>query len=181
MFPTHRQTLKSFSSSDLQSCFTTACGTLQIMVGLFHIGLGPGRTSLVPGDLASLGAAYWLGGVFIVAGILSILAGQFPSRVLVGFTVFMNIAAAIFAIIGILLYAIDLGNASVLWLCDRSRIPARHSHGDNCTNVALHAQTLLVSMDITMMALALLQLFVSVGLSVLGIKFFIVGTKEEKV
>lgn len=33
------------------------------MVGLFNIGLGPGRTSTNPGDLASLGAAYWLGAV----------------------------------------------------------------------------------------------------------------------
>lgn len=37
--------------------------TIQIMVGLFNIGLGPGRTSTNPGDLTSLGAAYWLGAV----------------------------------------------------------------------------------------------------------------------
>lgn len=33
------------------------------MVGVFNIGLGPGRTSTGPGDLTSLGAAYWLGAV----------------------------------------------------------------------------------------------------------------------
>lgn len=33
------------------------------MVGLFNIGLGPGRTSTHPGDLTSLGAPYWLGAV----------------------------------------------------------------------------------------------------------------------
>lgn len=33
------------------------------MIGLFNIGLGLGRTSTYPGDFASLGAAYWLGGV----------------------------------------------------------------------------------------------------------------------
>lgn len=37
--------------------------TVQIMVGLCNIGLGPGRTSINPGDLTSLGAAYWLGAV----------------------------------------------------------------------------------------------------------------------
>lgn len=31
------------------------------MVGVFNIGLGAGRTSTGPGDLTSLGAAYWLG------------------------------------------------------------------------------------------------------------------------
>lgn len=37
--------------------------TVQILVGLFNIGLGPGRTSTRPGDFSSLGAAYWLGAV----------------------------------------------------------------------------------------------------------------------
>lgn len=37
--------------------------TVQIMVGLFNIGLGPGRTSTHSGDLTGLGAAYWLGAV----------------------------------------------------------------------------------------------------------------------
>ena len=34
-----------------------------IMVGLFNIGLGPGRMSYHPEDLTHLRAAYWLGGV----------------------------------------------------------------------------------------------------------------------
>lgn len=33
------------------------------MVGVFNMGLGPGRTSSGSGDLTSLGAAYWLGAV----------------------------------------------------------------------------------------------------------------------
>uniref|UniRef100_UPI0037E85BA7 membrane-spanning 4-domains subfamily A member 8-like n=1 Tax=Semicossyphus pulcher TaxID=241346 RepID=UPI0037E85BA7 len=134
MSPARCQILKAFCSVFdglmLQSSFTTALGTLQIMVGLVNIGLGPGRTSLIPGDLTSLGAAYWLGAVFTVTGIMSILAGQIPSRFLVGFTVFMNIAAAIFAITGIVLYGIDLRDASLLWLCDRSRSSARHYRED---------------------------------------------------
>ncbi|XP_023254437.1 membrane-spanning 4-domains subfamily A member 15, partial [Seriola lalandi dorsalis] len=123
----------------MQTSVTTALGTIQIMVGLFNIGLGPGRTSTHPGDLTGMGAAYWLGAVFIISGIFSILAGQFPSSCLVGFTVFMNIAAAIFAITGIVLYAIDLGDASLLWMCDQSAKSDDHS-GDNCRNVALFAQ-----------------------------------------
>ena len=34
-----------------------------IMVGLFNIGLGPGRMSYHPEDFTNLHAAYWLGGV----------------------------------------------------------------------------------------------------------------------
>ncbi|XP_041799308.1 high affinity immunoglobulin epsilon receptor subunit beta-like [Chelmon rostratus] len=177
MFPPLSQILKALCNSPescspyrgpMQTSVTTVLGTIQIMVGLFNIGLGPGRTSTNPGDLTSLGAAYWLGAVFIVTGIMSILAGQFPSNCLVGFTVFMNIAGAIFAITGIVLYAIDLANASLLWLCDRSRNYADR-HGDNCRNVALLAQSLLTSMDTTLIAMAVLQLCVSIRFTILGI------------
>ncbi|CAK6958947.1 membrane-spanning 4-domains subfamily A member 4A-like [Scomber scombrus] len=148
---------------------TTAFGTLQIMVGLFNIGLGPGRISLQPGDLTNLGAAYWLGAVFIVTGIMTMLAGQFPSSCLVGFTVFMNICGAIFAITAIVLYAIDLSNSSFLWLCDLTRYNV-DPYQENCRNVALFAQSLLRSMDITLIAVAVLQLCVNIRFSVLGIK-----------
>uniref|UniRef100_A0A3B4TQZ7 Uncharacterized protein n=1 Tax=Seriola dumerili TaxID=41447 RepID=A0A3B4TQZ7_SERDU len=164
----------------MQTSVTTALGTIQIMVGLFNIGLGPGRTSTHPGDLTGLGAAYWLGAVFIVTGIFSNLAGQFPSSCLVGFTVFMNIAAAIFAITGIVLYAIDLGDASLLWMCDRSTNSDDH-YGDNCRNIFLNKiefkmfkfltlQRLLRSMDITLITVALLQLCVNIRFAILGIK-----------
>ncbi|XP_070821888.1 membrane-spanning 4-domains subfamily A member 4A-like [Chaetodon trifascialis] len=153
----------------MQTSVTTVLGTIQIMVGLFNIALGPGRTSTSPGDLTSLGAAYWLGAVFIVTGIMSILAGQFPSSCLVGFTVFMNIAGAIFAITGIVLYAIDLADASLLWLCDRRRNNADR-HGDSCRNLALLAQSALTSMDSMMIAMAVLQLGVNVRFTILGIR-----------
>lgn len=37
--------------------------TIQILIGLFNIGLGPGRTNMQPDNLPYLGAAYWLGAV----------------------------------------------------------------------------------------------------------------------
>lgn len=97
---------------------------------------------------------------------MSILAGQFPSAGLVsevqqtraihlrkyvlpkhstasssqvGFTVFMNIAGALFAITAAVLYAIDLANASLIWMCDRSRNNGHHQD-DRCRNVALFVQ-----------------------------------------
>ncbi|KAG7276557.1 hypothetical protein CRUP_019607 [Coryphaenoides rupestris] len=73
-------------------------GTIQILVGLVTVGLGPGRTSTSPGDLTQLGAPYWLGAVL-------------------GVTVFMNISGAILAITGIVLYAIDLSHSSLSWMC----------------------------------------------------------------
>lgn len=55
-----------FSVTKVLRCFNVSfefLQTIQIMVGVFNIGLGPGRTSTSPGDLTSLGAAYWLGAV----------------------------------------------------------------------------------------------------------------------
>lgn len=47
----------------------------------------------------------------------------------------MNIVGAIFAITGIVLYALDLAGASLLWLCEQSLQP-----GAGCKRVALIAQ-----------------------------------------
>ncbi|CAM9222121.1 unnamed protein product, partial [Lampetra planeri] len=148
----------------MQTSVTAVLGTVQIMVGLFNIGLGPGRTSTYSGDLTGLGAAYWLGAVFIVSGIMSILAGQFPSSGLVGFTVFMNIAGAIFAITANVLYDIDVRKASLLWMCENC------SDSENCRKVALFAQRLLTGMDITLIILAVLQLCINCPLTILAIK-----------
>lgn len=52
----------------------------------------------------------------------------------------MNVVGAIFAIILIVLYSIDLKNASLLWMCDDS---LGVSYNDGCRNVALLVQVLL--------------------------------------
>ncbi|XP_076006563.1 membrane-spanning 4-domains subfamily A member 15-like [Genypterus blacodes] len=149
---------------------TAALGTIQILVGVFNIGLGPGRVRQHPGDLTALGAAYWLGTVYIIAGILCLVAGQYPKRCLMGITVFLNISAAIFAITGIVLYAIDLREASFLWMCDTNSYSYLTAYEDSCRYVAGIAQSLLTSMDVTMIVLAVLQLCVTVSAAVLGIR-----------
>lgn len=56
----------------------------------------------------------------------------------VGFAAFVNIVGAIFAIIGIVLYAIDLGDVSVVWMCNDNNFD------DNCRHVAYFAQVGLI-------------------------------------
>uniref|UniRef100_A0A096LXW1 Uncharacterized protein n=1 Tax=Poecilia formosa TaxID=48698 RepID=A0A096LXW1_POEFO len=154
--------------------------TVQIMVGVLNIGLGPGRTSTRLGDFTSLGAAYWLGAVFVVTGIMTVLAGRFPSSCLVGFTVFLNIVGAIFSITGIVFYAIDLNNSSLLWVCDRSGSdPDRYD--DSCRNMAAFDQNLLTSLDKALILLAVLLLVVSISFAALGIGFLTGEVKEEEV
>ena len=52
---------------------------------------------------------------------------------------FAHIVGSIFAVVGIVLYAIDLSNASVTWMCEGNRQNA-DDNGDNCRNVADYAQ-----------------------------------------
>lgn len=58
----------------------------------------------------------------------------------VGFTVFMNVVGAIFAIILIALYSKDLKNACLLLMCDNS---LGVSYDDDCRNVALLVQVVV--------------------------------------
>lgn len=51
----------------------------------------------------------------------------------------MNIVGAIFAITAIVLYTIDLANASLVWMCDSSRNSGDY-YDDGCRNVALLVQ-----------------------------------------
>ncbi|CAJ1062877.1 uncharacterized protein LOC117823228 isoform X2 [Xyrichtys novacula] len=148
----------------LQTGVTAALGTVQILVGLFNLGLGPGRTSQHPRDFADLGVAYWLGGVFLVTGLVTVLAGQFPFVCLVGFTVFMNLLASLSSTIGIVMYSMDLGEVisdDYCWDVEDK---------DSCIYMEFFYKRMLKAMDITMLILTVLLLSVSISLSVLAIR-----------
>lgn len=173
MFPPLCQNLKALCCSPvscwanrglMQSPVIGAFGAVEIMMGLFNIGLGPGRTRMHPEDFTDLKAAYWLGAVYIIAGCVSVCADRFPSRRLVGFAVFVNIVSTIFAIVGIVLYALDLGDASLRRMCDE-----KNYNDTNCEFVAHYAQRLMTGMDVTLIVLTALQLCVCISLAVLGI------------
>ncbi|XP_041844568.1 membrane-spanning 4-domains subfamily A member 4A-like [Melanotaenia boesemani] len=178
MLPPPNPALCSLSKAMMGSSVVGVLGTVQIMVGLFNIGLGPGRTSMHPYDLTTLGAAYWLGAVFLLAGIVSILADSCYCVCLVGFSVFMNIVGSIAAILSIVLYAIDL-SFSIMWLCDNERSNAHNP--DSCRYVAYIAQNLLTSMDISLIVLAVLQLCVCISVAVLGIRALCYMWNEKSV
>lgn len=160
----------------MQSDTVSVLGTIQIMVGLFNIGLGPGRISLHPGDFAHLGVAYWLGGLFIAAGIVSLLADRLPSRCLVGFAVLMNIVGAIAATVGVVMYGIDVEDVSSVSLCDE---PQGRLSDSNCRFVQYYLKRLLTAMDMSMIVLVILQLLTCINIAVLGIKALINPRKEE--
>ncbi|KAG7474382.1 membrane-spanning 4-domains subfamily A member 3-like [Solea senegalensis] len=163
-------------NGQMQPDVSAALGTIQIMVGLFNIGLGMGRTSTRPGDLAGLRAAYWLGAVYAAAGAVSVFSSRRPSLYLAGAAVLVNIVGIIFSIVGIVLYAIDLGDAAVVWMCSRN-----HQQSDSCGSVAYFVQRLLTGTDVTLIVLAVLQLCVCISLAVLHAKALVSEEDEEQV
>nr|XP_040020338.1 uncharacterized protein LOC120810120 [Gasterosteus aculeatus aculeatus] len=166
----------SGSTGLMERDVTAALGTMQVMVGLFNIGLGPGRPYMQPDSLTFTGAAYWLGGVFSVAGIMSILAGRFPSLYLVGFAVLVNIVGSISAVVGIVQSSVDLAAAPAAGMCDGY---TAELHNDNCIYVAQYFQRLLTGLDVTLIVLAVLHLCVSISFAVLGIKALVNRETEE--
>ncbi|CAI5661720.1 uncharacterized protein LOC106098694 [Oreochromis niloticus] len=154
-------------------------GVIQIFVGLLNIGLGPGRTSMYPGDLTNMGAAYWLGAVYIITGIFTITLNCCPYFVSVIFAVTVNIISSIYAIIGIVLYALDLDNSAFIGFCQNSQ--PSEEYFNECELLAYITQRLVIDMDITLIVLAVLQLGVSIAITVLGIRALCGRWKEKGV
>ncbi|GLD53122.1 B-lymphocyte antigen CD20-like isoform X1 [Lates japonicus] len=143
--------------------------TIQIMLGLFNIALGPGRPAFHPMDMAELGASYWLGAVYIVVGIMSILAGQFPSLCLVGFTVSMNIVGGLFAVTGIMMFSAEIQSATFAvftW---------------NLYGYDSKSRRSLISMDAVTVITAVLQVLMCITFAAMGIKALVNKKKKDKV
>ncbi|XP_056901225.1 uncharacterized protein LOC130532542 isoform X2 [Takifugu flavidus] len=145
---------------------------IQIMVASFYLGLGPRQIFNFPVDSTDMGATFWLGVVYLTAGVLVVVAGLSLSVWLMRVAVSVNLIALIVTIACIVLYGIDLGAVSVVWMCHSYR-----EDKNNCLKVVSIAQSLLTATYITITVLAGLQLCVCITLVVLGIKMFN-GTKQ---
>uniref|UniRef100_A0A9J7XBC7 Uncharacterized protein n=2 Tax=Cyprinus carpio carpio TaxID=630221 RepID=A0A9J7XBC7_CYPCA len=70
----------------------TALGTMPIIVGVINIVFGILRnSSWIRGNLADFGVAFWIAGVVLVVGIVTILAAKFPSPFLVRTDTFISV------------------------------------------------------------------------------------------
>ncbi|XP_047909068.1 membrane-spanning 4-domains subfamily A member 12-like isoform X1 [Anser cygnoides] len=86
-------------------------GTIQIMTGFMHIGFGIVLTTLtnVYTSVFVIGEIPFLGGVsFIISGCLSIGAEKSPTECAVKGSQAMNVISAIFALLGIVAFIVDL-------------------------------------------------------------------------
>ncbi|XP_041650072.1 uncharacterized protein LOC121514067 isoform X2 [Cheilinus undulatus] len=164
---------RSVYTGMMQISATSALGMMQIMVGVFNIGLGPGRMSRYPGDFSDLRAAYWLGGVFLVSGLSTFAAGRISTFYWMVFAVFLNILAFAFSIIGIVIYSVDLSRTISANYCGGGQ--------SNCSYVENFFKRLVVGMDISMIVQSVVQLSASISFAVLGIKALIITEREEEI
>ncbi|XP_049438898.1 high affinity immunoglobulin epsilon receptor subunit beta-like isoform X1 [Epinephelus fuscoguttatus] len=170
----------SVNKALMQTTTVSALGTISIVVGLLNLVLG--QTSQRPDDFSSMGAAYWLGGVFVLAGIMSLLADHLPAIFLVVLAVLVNIIGSAFAIFGIVVYALDMANTTVDRLCDwlYQYATVNIPNQDNCQYVAQHFQRLVVAIDASMIFLTVLQLLACINVTVLGIRTLFYLREEEQ-
>ncbi|KAM8827144.1 membrane-spanning 4-domains subfamily A member 3-like isoform 2-T2 [Synchiropus picturatus] len=173
----------SESMRRLQRGSLSALGALQILLGLLNIGLGTILICSRGGSwwqMDATGFPYWLGGLFILFGILCILSERFPSPCLVIITVILNLCGIAFAITAVVLYSINIANIGFWWLCrdrdfwdDRSGNvkPTPDSRlKENCLEAKSMMIMALQGINSLLIILSALQLCLSISSSVLGIK-----------
>ncbi|XP_036411122.1 high affinity immunoglobulin epsilon receptor subunit beta-like [Megalops cyprinoides] len=156
-------------------------GTIQIMVGLFTIALGTIflQTYSGPYFLWAIGAPYWLGAMFIVSGILCILAQGFPSPCLVFLTMMMNLVSAILTVAGFVFYLVDEGGRED-WRCRTDNEYNRYdptkmdsigqSNFDICVTYKPLLLTLQIGLRVMLIVFDILQFCVTISAVVLSIK-----------
>nr|XP_006641907.1 PREDICTED: membrane-spanning 4-domains subfamily A member 5-like [Lepisosteus oculatus] len=175
-------------SHQLKQLFTgtqTALGTMQIIVGLFNIAFGVilRRTSYF---IKNSDAPFWLGGLFIAAGVMCILGEMFPSPCLVFLTICMNLVSSGLGLTAIVLYSVDMARLthnSWMYYCsddkyrswttappdpEKQRI-MQHNLAE-CRSSRRVLVMLARGLDISLIVFAVLQLCVALSASVLGIK-----------
>ncbi|XP_073703165.1 uncharacterized protein [Garra rufa] len=154
----------------------TALGTMQIIVGFISIVFGILLQSIqIWNILTYSGVVFWLGGVVIVIGIVTILAVKFPSPFLLVITVILNIVSAALAITFVVLYSVDLATGNNLY-CNNGY----YSSYDNatpspewmrlseiCMQYKYLNKIILGGLDIMMIVLSVLLLCVTISFCVL--------------
>ncbi|XP_051553394.1 uncharacterized protein LOC127440682 isoform X2 [Myxocyprinus asiaticus] len=87
----------------------TALGAVQIIIGIINIVTGILLASMGTRDyIMQFDAPFWLGGVFLIVGIISVLAVKFPSLCMLVLSVILNQGSAALAMITSALYSWDL-------------------------------------------------------------------------
>ncbi|KAA0702707.1 hypothetical protein E1301_Tti024135 [Triplophysa tibetana] len=111
---------------------------------------------------------------FLAVGIVCNLAAKFPSPCLLVITVILNIVSAGLAIAAVVLYSMDVAVGSYLWCNDNDYYstpsPEQRRNTEACQYYKHLNQMILGGLDIMMIALAVLQLCVTISFCVVTLK-----------
>lgn len=172
----------------IQRTSQSVLGALQIMVGLLNIGLG--AILLIsrggPWWLMDDCFPFWLGGLFMLFGIMCILSEKCPSLCLVIINVILNLAGVAFAIAAIVLYCINMANVdwSFWGLCEHDNYDYWYEHRrsttaspseqaimqEKCLEGKALILILLRSINAVLIVLSALEFCLVISSVVLGIK-----------
>ncbi|XP_077077698.1 uncharacterized protein LOC143730975 [Siphateles boraxobius] len=156
----------------------TSFGTMQIIVGVINIVFGILLRSVWIWNTATESrAAFWIGGVVLVVGIVTILGAKFPSPCLLVIVLILNIVSGALAITAVVLYSVDLakGNDSYCqtdYYYSSYGTPATPSaekmrRTEICMHYKYLVQMIIGGLDIMMIVLSVLQLCVNISFCVL--------------
>nr|XP_057926216.1 uncharacterized protein LOC131127905 [Doryrhamphus excisus]XP_057926217.1 uncharacterized protein LOC131127905 [Doryrhamphus excisus] len=99
----------------------SALGALQIMVGLLHVGLGVILLCAEPASwwkISETAFPEWLGGLFIIFGVVCVLSERYPSPCLVIINAMLNLSGIAFSVASITLYSVSMAKIWMWSFCE---------------------------------------------------------------
>nr|XP_055067250.1 uncharacterized protein LOC129448704 [Misgurnus anguillicaudatus]XP_055067251.1 uncharacterized protein LOC129448704 [Misgurnus anguillicaudatus]XP_055067252.1 uncharacterized protein LOC129448704 [Misgurnus anguillicaudatus] len=150
----------------------TALGIIQMIVGIINIAMGIFlvTTYHYNSNVLHTAAPFWFGGVFLVVGIVCILAAKFPSHCLLIIAVILSIVSAVLALTAGGLHSADLVTGYQPYCADNyySRYgdpvtlsPEQRKDHEMCLYYRHLNQVIYRGVNIMMIVLAVLQLCVT--------------------
>ncbi|KAM6994699.1 uncharacterized protein LKV04_007043 [Tautogolabrus adspersus] len=178
----------------VQGTSQSVLGALQIMIGLLNIGFGAILCNTGAGSWWQMDETkypFWMGGLFILFGVVSIVSEKCPSPCLVILNVILNLSGVAFAIAAIVLYSINIANIGLWWMCRNNDYEYRYNQHTTTSTTPSPDQTkcleakamilmLLRSINAVLIVLSVLELCVVISSAVLGIKTLGRIEKREK-
>ncbi|XP_060905931.1 membrane-spanning 4-domains subfamily A member 8-like [Labrus mixtus] len=174
----------------LQGRSQSVLGALQIMIGLLNIGLGVILCSAFVGSwMDDSKFPLWMGGLFILFGVVSIVSEKRPSPCLVILNVILNLSGVAFSIATIVLYSINFTNIEFWWMCrnndydygyNRHTTTTSSPDQTKCLEVKAITLMLMRSINTVLIVLCVLEFCVVISSAILGIKALCFIQKREK-
>ncbi|XP_073715506.1 uncharacterized protein [Misgurnus anguillicaudatus] len=160
----------------------TALGILQIIVGMLNIVTGILFANWGIHDyMMMFYGPYWLGAVFLISGIMTLLVGCCRSIVLDILSLILNQVSAFVALMGVALYSWDLVSASYYSANDYSATLIQEQRNGDDAFVYFKDSNMMFrrTLDVMMIALAVLQLCLNVYFIVILVRVFVEKNSAE--